>query len=277
MIGKIFAIEEFATFDGPGIRMSVFLKGCPMRCEWCHNPEGQSPETEYKRNQNGCLACGACVGVGGGRLVEKSVEVCPRNLVKKCGEDISCDDLCKRIMKNADLLNATGGGVTFSGGEPLMQSDFVKECIDYLRPKVHCALQTSGCAAEETFQKVLACCNFVLYDLKLMDKNQHVRYCGVDNELILKNYETLASSGKDFVTRLPLIPGVTDTEDNITAVASFMQRLSVDKIELLPYNKLTGSKYSSLMRKYTPSFDGNIAPSPRVKIFTGRGIQVKVL
>ena len=277
MMGRIFSIEEFATFDGPGIRMTVFLKGCPLRCEWCHNPEGQSFEREYKRNPNGCLRCGACEGVGGGRLVEKSVEVCPRSLVRPCGEDISAQDLCERILKNADILHSTGGGVTFSGGEPLAQAGFVAECAELLKGKVHLAIQTSGYAEADTFTNVLNKVDYVLYDLKLFDPALHARYCGKDNQWILANYRTLAACGKEFITRIPLIPGVTDTEENLDKIASFMSDNRVDRVELLPYNKLTGSKYSSLLRLYKPSFDGAQAVKPHPEIFERHGIRTRVM
>ena len=277
MTGKIFAIEEFATFDGPGIRMNVFMKGCPLRCEWCHNPEGQSCGVEYKRSPNGCKACGACLRAGEGRLTEKSVAACPNRLVRRCDEDISVEKLCEKVEKNAAILLASGGGVTFSGGEPLMQGDFVRACMIRLQKKVSCALQTSGYADEKTFKAVLDVCDYVLYDLKLFDPVLHEKYCGKDNAPILANYRTLVSSGKSFVTRIPLIPGVTDTETNSASLADFMNSLGVDTVELLPYNKFTGSKYASLLRKYEPSFDDKKEPSRRIDIFEKRGIRAVIL
>ena len=277
MIGRIFSIEEFSTFDGPGIRMTVFLKGCPLRCEWCHNPEGQRAEIEYKRTPNGCLGCGACLKAGGGKLTEKSVAACRQNLVRVCGEDVSADQLVEKVLKNAFLLNENGGGVTFSGGEPLMQGAFVAECMRLLKGKIHCALQTSGYADEETFLRVLDRCDLVLYDLKLFDKKEHERYCGASNESILRNYRLLAASKKDFITRIPLIPGVTDTEKNVRELAAFMADNGVRKAELLPYNKLTGSKYPSLFRKYNPSFDEKKEPSFHTDLFFSYGIKAKIM
>ena len=135
LTGRIFSVEEFATFDGPGIRMTVFLKGCPLRCTWCHNPEGQSFPMEFLRSPNGCTGCGACLDAGqrerGTRcLTEASISACPRNLVRRCGEDITSVQLIDQIMKNARLLS--GGGVTFSGGEPLAQLPFLLECLRLL-------------------------------------------------------------------------------------------------------------------------------------------------
>ena len=146
-----------------------------------------------------------------------------------------------------------------------------------LHGKIHCALQTSGFAAEEVFEKVLSACDYVLFDLKLFDEEKHKKYCGENNRLILENYKLLSKSGKEFITRVPLISTVTDTEENIASIAAFMSSLSVKKVELLPYNKLTGSKYSSLLRKYGPSFDEAVPVSPREDIFRSFGISARVL
>ena len=260
MKGRVFSIEEFSTFDGPGIRMSIFLKGCPLSCSWCHNPEGQRFDEEYMRSPNGCLKCGACEKVGeikNGRLqlTEKSISACPRSLVRKCSDDYTAEELVGKILKNADILNATGGGVTFSGGEPLAQYKFVLECFDLLEGKLNRAVQTCGYCSEEVFEKVLQKADYFLYDLKVMDEEKHKRYCGVSNSLIKRNYISLVKSGKPFVTRIPLIPGVTDTDENLEDIAKFISGLNVKYVEVLPYNKLAGSKYATVLRDYTPDFD----------------------
>ena len=280
-MGRIFSIEEFATFDGPGIRMTVFLKGCPLRCTWCHNPEGQRLSAEYVRTPNGCIACGACRGAatvlpdGSLELSEASEKACPKGLVRLCGEDYTAEELCKRIMMNADILNSTGGGVTFSGGEPTVQYEFLLECLTMLRKKVHRALQTCGYTDAEKFKKLLLECDFVLYDLKLMDEKSHTEYCGAGNVLILENYRTLVNSGVPFVTRIPLIPSVTDTEENLEAIAKFISRLGVKYVELLPYNKMAGSKYGGLLREYTPNFNEAKEVYFGENIFSSFGIEAK--
>ena len=280
--GKIFSIEEFSTYDGPGIRMTVFLKGCPLRCNWCHNPEGQRFESEMLKSPNGCLGCGACLSEGKritGRacLVANSAKVCPLGLVRVCGTDVTPDELITKIDKNIAILNASGGGVTFSGGEPLCHSEFVRECLSLLRGKTHRAIQTCGYSDAETLLSVLAECDFVLYDLKLIDNVLHKRYTGVSNEKILENYRLLSSSGIPFITRIPLIPTVNDTEENIIATAEFMRENGAFKVELLPYNKMAGGKYELIGQKYTPDFDGSITPEPHTEIFNKYGIEAKIL
>ena len=280
-MGRIFSIEEFATFDGPGIRMTVFFKGCPLRCSWCHNPESQRAEVEYVRSPNGCLSCGACLragerdAAGALRLTAASVEACPRRLVRRCGEEFSVEALCTQVMKNASILRDTGGGVTFSGGEPLAQADFLCDCLTALRGKMHTAVQTCGYANAATFARVLALCDYVLYDLKLIDPALHHRYCGTDNARILENYRTLVASGVPFVTRVPLIPGVTDTPENLTALASLLRECGVDYAELLPYNRMAGSKYAGMLRDFTPGFDEDRPVEPHLEIFENYGIRAK--
>ena len=282
MDGTIFSIEEFSTFDGPGVRCTVFLKGCPLRCMWCHNPEGQCFEPQLLRSPNGCTGCGACLEEGRKEtgtpcLVEHSINACPNHLVRLCGETLSPQSLMKRLDKKLWMLNTAGGGVTFSGGEPLSQPDYLLECLRLLRGKTHRAVQTSGFAPEWVFQSVLSECEYVLYDLKLMDPAMHRRYTGQDNTRILQNYRTLAAGGKPFITRIPLIPGVNDTEENLQATAAFLVELGVHQIELLPYNRSAGAKYRSLGRSYITDFDEDKAPDPRTDLFQNYGIEVSVL
>lgn len=212
MKGTVFSIEEFSVFDGPGIRTTVFLKGCPLKCQWCHNPEGQRFQPEYLRSPNGCLGCMACVEAGRkltGKpcLVEQSISACPRNLVRLCGDTYTPEDLTALLEKKLWMLNTAGGGITFSGGEPLSQPGFLTECLKLLEGKTHRAIQTSGFGPEAVFRQALEHCEYVLYDLKHMDPAVHRHYTGVDNDQILSNYRTLVQSGKAFITRIPLIPG----------------------------------------------------------------------
>ena len=282
MKGKIFSIEEFSVFDGPGIRMTVFFKGCPMRCMWCHNPEGQGFETQIVRSPNGCLDCGACLNEGRKQngvpsLVEKSISVCPNNLVRKCGQDVSVDEIVEIIRKKADLLYRSGGGVTFSGGEPLAQYEFLKNCLVSLKGITHRAIQTTGFCEKSIFEDVLSECDFVLYDLKHMDNIVHKKYTGVDNAKILENYKILASSKTDFITRMPLIPSGNGTVENITKTCEFLRSNGVNKIELLPYNRSAGAKYKLIGKEYNVDFDENAQVNTCKDIFDKYEIGVRVL
>ena len=282
MNGRVFSIEEFTTFDGPGIRVSVFLKGCPLSCAWCHNPEGQNAEVEYLRSPNGCLTCVACLRAGEketGRmcLSSASVTACPRNLVRRSGDDYTPESLVSRLMSYSKILVLNEGGITFSGGEPLFQPQFLAACLTLLKRRIHTAVQTSGFAAPEVFGMILPLTDYMLFDLKLMDPILHRKWCGADNHLIHQNYLALVRSGKPFVTRIPLIPGVTDTYSNLLAICSFLKDARVQYAEVLPYNKLAGSKYAGLLRKYDPGFDEAEEVSARKELFAQFGIRIKIL
>lgn len=274
MTGRIFTIEEFSTFDGPGVRCTVFLKGCPLRCQWCHNPEGQDFSPQILRSPNGCIHCGTCVKTGMGM---QSIAFCPKHLLRLCGEDITPQQLLSRLEDKLWMLAQTGGGITFSGGEPLSQGAFLLECLSIFEGKCHRAVQTSGFAPHILFSQVLEQCDYVLYDLKHMDDAIHRHYTGVSNRDILNNYRTLAASGKEFITRIPLIPGVNDTPENLTATAAFLNDLGVNRIELLPYNTAAGAKYKSLNRTYHVEFNPELPPQPHREIFENYNIEVHVL
>lgn len=281
MKGIVFSIEEFSVYDGPGIRSSVFLKGCPLRCTWCHNPEGQRREPEIVRSPNGCIGCNRCIGSAierEGRLcfTEQSIKDCPKKLLRVCGEEYDSETLCARLLKNERILN-NGGGVTFSGGEPFSQGEFMLECLSLLKGRLHTAIQTCGYCDEDMFSRALDIADYFLYDLKIADSELHKQYTGVSNEKILKNFARLAKSGKDFTVRIPLIPTVTDTEKNLSDIAKILLDNNVNYVELLPYNKMAGGKYKMLMREYTPNFDTARESEPRKDIFESLGIKVKVM
>ena len=276
----IFSIEEFSVFDGPGMRTSVFCMGCPLRCEWCHNPEGQSFKNFIVRSSNGCSGCGECVSRStelNGLLSfsEDSIKNCPNNLLRYCAIEYSAEELCARLDKNLAILNSAGGGVTFSGGEPTSSPEFLLECLLRLKGRTHRAVQTCGFCSSSVFDRVLENCDYMLFDLKLVNDAMHKRYTGVSNECILKNFRMLASSKKDFVIRTPLIPNVTDTEENMRAIAELLSENRVKYIELLPYNKMAGSKYKLAGRKYMPSFDESQPVVIRSEMFDEYGIKAK--
>lgn len=280
MQGFVFSIEEFSVYDGPGIRTTIFLKGCPLSCSWCHNPEGQGTDAEIVRSPNGCIECNNCIKSAqtkNGRLyfTEKSIKNCPMGLLRVCGEETDSKALCEQILKNQKLLQ--NGGVTFSGGEPFMQSEFLFDCLRELKGKIHTAIQTSGYCDEGVLDKAIALADYFLFDLKLINDGMHQKYTGVSNRKILRNFSVLAKSGKDFVVRIPLIPSVTDTAENIAGIVKILKDNRVSYVELLPYNKMAGGKYKMLGREYIPDFDEQQAVNIPKDIFDTNNIDFKIL
>lgn len=222
MTGRIFEIREFTLHDGPGVRTTVFMKGCPLRCAWCHNPEGQSFEIETMRRRNG----GAV----------------------KCGEDWTPAELARELLANADMMAQSGGGVTFSGGEPLAQPDFLCALIPILKKSgVNIAIETSGYAPSEVYRSLLAQCDFVYQDVKLLDAAAFRRWTGGDFAVILKNIGYLRESGIPFAFRVPLIPDVNDSPRDRTAFKDFAKDA---RMEFLSYNPVAPAKYPLLGRRF---------------------------
>ena len=281
----IFSIEEFSVYDGPGIRTTVFTMGCPLRCEWCHSPEGQGFENFIMRAPNGCRNCGNCLQYAlhlpnnENRIVytEDSIKHCPENLLRYCARTYTPQELYQKLEKNFHILKQNGGGITFSGGEPTANPDFLLDSLKLMEEKVHRAVQTCGACSPELFSKVLDNCDYILFDIKLFDNDLHQKYTGASNVNILQNFKLLVNSRKDFVIRTPLIPCVTDTEDNITKIAQLLSEMNIHYIELLPYNKLTGAKYPLAGKNYCPSFDTQTPVQYRTEIFNQYGIKTKIL
>jgi len=249
--GTVFDIKGFALNDGPGIRTTVFMKGCPLRCRWCHNPEGLSPKPELYAKSVRCISCGKC-----GQKCQheecqpfgRCLHVCPFGNLSVAGKIWTAQDLAKRLLEDRDVF-AADGGVTFSGGEPLMQHGFVCETANLLKSEgIHLALETSSFASAEVYRETVGLFDYIMADLKLFDDALHREYTGVPNGQILENLRWLMQSGKAFVIRVPLIPGITDTEENLTAISEFVGDYSV---ELLPYNNMAGAKYGSVGREFS--------------------------
>jgi pyruvate formate lyase activating enzyme len=247
--GIVFDIREFTIHDGPGIRTTVFMKGCPLSCTWCHNPEGQS-----KRPQ--------IISSAGRERV--------------AGQVYTANELAALLRRQADILQANEGGLTFSGGEPLLQADFVADVIDLL-PRMHMLLDTSGFGAEQDFRRLVDRCDLIFYDLKLVDAAAHRRYTKQDNAIILGNLEVLSTSGKPFVVRVPLVPGVTDTDENLFAIARAVCELpGMLHVELLPYNRAAGSKYQSAGMQFKPGYDETQPVNVNITFFEQAGVKVLV-
>lgn len=267
MKATIFDIKEFALGDGDGIRTTVFFKGCPLRCAWCHNPEGLSPAPELYIKRNGCKGCGLCrkgcshpecEGLG------RCLRICPSDLISVAGKAWGVDELREKLLLGKGILNSSGGGVTFSGGEPLMQADFLYEILKALRGELHRTIETSGFASEDIFKKIASECDFVIMDIKLISDEKHRQYTGRSNELILKNAAWLKESKIPHLFRTPLIPKITDTEENLKGIAEF---IGDDKIELLSYNTLAPAKYASVGREYTLNVHENDITEPDISFF----------
>lgn len=281
LTGIVFDIEEFAVFDGPGIRCAVFLKGCPLRCMWCHNPEGLSPRPERVVTKSLCIHCGACrevcpspdqcIGCG------KCVNVCPKGCIRIAGTRMTPEEVAAKIRRNAPILAMNGGGVTFSGGEVMLQPDFVV-AVRRLVPDVHALIETSGYAKPEVFERVVSEMDMVIMDVKIVDPTLHKRYTGADNAIILANLRRLIEMEKVFRIRIPLIPTVNDTLENMEATAALLEGAKyLEKVELLPYNRAAGAKYSGVGLEYTPDFPENEAPRIFKEPFERRGIIIEVL
>lgn len=249
MKGIIFDIKEFSIHDGPGGRTTVFLKGCPLRCKWCHNPEGFVKEPQIMKKYNMCTNCMLCEKKCNHAECEwygVCIHACPNGCITVSGEEVDSKVLAERLSKDKSIFELTKGGITISGGEPLMQADFVCDLIDNLYG-IHTAIQTSGYADEETYKRVISKFDYVMQDIKLVDEDEHIKYTGVSNKKILRNIEWLKQSKKDFILRFPQIPGITDTEKNIEAVRKLAKNY---KIEFLNYNDLAPAKYEMLGMKY---------------------------
>ncbi|MCP4217665.1 MAG: glycyl-radical enzyme activating protein [bacterium] len=245
MKGILFDIKRFAIHDGPGIRTTVFLKGCPLKCLWCHNPESINP------------------AIGGG-----------------FGEYWTVSDVMREIEKEMIFYNQSGGGVTFSGGEPGMQPLFLKKLLERCKEKnIHTALDTSGCMPGDTFDRIDQLTDLYLYDLKIMDDALHKKYTGISNSLCLENLQRLSAKNKDVIIRFPVIPAITDGKENIAAVASFVASLeNIHRVELLPFHNTGGAKYKRLnmedtMEGVPPLSKENIQGIKNV--FIAHGLQIK--
>jgi pyruvate formate lyase activating enzyme len=247
--GIIFDIREFTVHDGPGIHTTVFMKGCPLACMWCHNPEGLSRKSQVMQSSAG---------------------------TRWVGTKFTPEDLAAQLNQQATILKTNEGGVTFSGGEPLLQAHFVAEVIDLL-PDLHIVLDTSDYGREQDFRMLLERVNLVYYDLKLIDCQAHQYYTGVPNHRILCNLEVLSGSGIPFVIRVPLIPGVTDTPDNLSAIAQKVQGLpGLMYVDLLPYNPAAGAKYKPLGMEFQPEYDEIRPVNIQTNCFDQLGIKVKI-
>lgn len=268
--GVVFNLQKFSIEDGPGIRTTVFLKGCPLRCAWCHNPEGLRAAPDlvwYAARCVGVRDCLAACPVGAlaltpaGMQVDRArcttcgacVEACPAAALELLGRRWEPAALVAELLKDRVFYESSGGGVTFSGGEPLLQADFLAEVLPLCRAAgLHVAVETCGAVAWERYERVLSWVDLVLLDLKLLDRERHRAATGQSNDLILANARRLAASGVPLWIRTPVIPGYTADLENIRAIGCFIQEAlpTVARWDLLAYTHLGGPKYERLALPY---------------------------
>ncbi len=257
----IFDLVRSSFVDGPGIRTTVFLKGCNLRCAWCHNPESQpfAPQLMFYRDK--CKGCGKCAAVCPHHLEScdvcgKCAAICPHDARKLCGKEQSAQEIAALVAKDAPFYELSGGGVTFSGGECMLHIDWLTEALRLCKEKgIHTAVDTAGCVPWESFEKVLPHTDLFLYDIKMMDAAKHKQYVGADNALLLDNLTKLLQRGAKVWIRIPVIAGINDSAAEMTAIRDFLAPYAIDKIELLPYHAMGENKYRALggePEKFTP-------------------------
>ena len=250
MTGTIFDIKEMAVHDGPGIRTTVFFKGCPLRCKWCHNPEGLSsqPQLMYKNARcTGCKNCQKKCEHDECKAFGRCMHACPENCLEISGRKVETKELAEELKQSAEILGGTFGGFTFSGGEPLAQPEFLLELIEELKD-YHLCIETCGFCDSKIFKSVMDKLDFIIMDIKIANNELHKKYTGVSNEIILENLKILKESGKPFIIRTPLIPNITDTKENLEAIEKIIGGSTWEK---LPYNAAAGAKYKMLGMEYS--------------------------
>jgi pyruvate formate lyase activating enzyme len=264
--GFIFDIKRYSINDGPGIRVTVFFKGCNLNCNWCHNPESISHKVQKLYSENRCIRCGACVdncsayackltenGIVTNnelcKLCGKCVEVCPSTASEFSGRYETSENILKIIQKEFVFIDQSEGGVTFSGGEPLLQPDYLFELLDLCgKKRIHRAVDTAGYVKTDLLIEAAKRTDLFLYDLKMIDSALHKKWTGVSNELILYNLQKLSETGSNINIRIPLIAGVNNDEKNINQTAKFISSLTGEKkkVNILPYHNIAQQKYKKL-------------------------------
>lgn len=266
----IFDIKRYAINDGPGIRITIFLKGCPLSCKWCHNPESQATVAQKLYTEKNCIGAQECIAVCPEDALEltphgiktnyeactlcgKCAEVCPTKAIEMSGKPYGVEELIEIIEKERIHIDHSGGGVTFSGGEPLMHSGFLLEMLKACGENgLHRTVDTSGFTDTETLLEVAKHTDLFLYDLKHMDSEIHKKWTGVSNHLIHENLLVLAETGAEINIRIPFVKNVNEDEKSITAIAEFVSRLPGKKaaVNILPYHKIAAGKYTKLGSEY---------------------------
>lgn len=280
--GIIFDIQRYCIHDGPGIRTTVFLKGCPLDCWWCHNPESKRPDREMVFWPGECIGCGRCTGVCAavedvisGRVLAPAdlsgcdvcgdcADVCPTGALELVGREVTVEQVMEQVRRDIIFYDESGGGVTFSGGEPLMQPAFLLDLLAKCRSEgIHTAVDTSGHAAWKDLEPIAAGTDLFLYDLKVLDPEKHRELTGTGSELTLANLERLAGVHHGIRTRFPLVPGYTDDDDNLRDMARWLTRRGLRTVDVLPYHRTGMGKYERLGMEYRL---GDLSPPPKERV-----------
>ena len=256
--GIIFNIEHSSFVDGPGIRTTVFFKGCNLRCAWCHNPESQSFLPQIMTYPEKCISCGKCRekcqnGFENCTLCGKCAFYCPADARRIKGKRYTADEIMTEILPDMPFYKNSGGGVTFSGGECMLQIDFLSELLEKCKENsIHTAVDTAGHLPFSSFERIMPLTDLFLYDVKCFDPEIHEKYTGVKNSLILENLARLLKSGAKIWVRIPIIPSVNDSTDEMLKIKDFFDKNGYpEKIELLPYHTMGEGKYDALDREKT--------------------------
>ena len=265
MKSYVFDIQRFCVKDGPGIRTTVFVKGCPLNCVWCHNPESKQKEPVLAFDKSKCISCGVCVKVctqgailGQGQIDRNKCNLC-RDCVKSCvgaleilGAEAQIDEVLKTVLSDKSFYDNSGGGLTVSGGEPLYSPEFTRQLLGGAKKQgIHTSLETSGFAKWENLESILPYVDLFLFDIKETDSALHKKYTGVDNELIIENLYKLNESGAKIILRCPVIPGYNDREEHFKNIAKLSRELkNVLHVEVLPYHPLGKSKSQLIGQEY---------------------------
>ena len=245
--GTVFNIQRFCVNDGPGIRTTVFLKGCPLSCVWCHNPESQRFEPEILFYKDKCTGCGRCKCV---TAADRDF-VCFNGAKEICGKTVSANEVTAEVLKDKPFYENSGGGVTLSGGEPLAQYDFSLELLKKAKENgIHTAIETCGYAERSKILEIAKYVDLFLFDCKETDQELHKEYTGFDNKIILENLKALSDAGSKIILRCPIIPGFNDRAEHFKGISEIAGKLSgIEHIEVEPFHPLGESKYSALGRE----------------------------
>lgn len=281
-------IQRYSLHDGAGIRTNVFFKGCPLACQWCANPESQQPRPELLFQREKCSGCGRCVracpekleqyGGEGCRRCFACADACLTGARERCGQAMRPEDIIGEAEKDALFYYHTGGGITFTGGEPFAQPRALLELARAAKQRgMSTAVETCGHTGWENIRNVLPYLDEVLYDVKLVDGGRHAQYTGVDNQLILDNLRRLAQEDRHkLIVRVPLISGVNDTDENIQALLALVEELGIERVDFLPYHRLGENKYARL-GKEAHTFDAPDADAVEriLRMFAEKGIRAR--